>query len=94
MSFYFDWTYLMHGMDAMKMERDGAEKSSKQEFQFLLYTRAGESSRQNVYKKTNQTAIQPYLSLHVEKYIIQIALLSFLQLQPPRTKPSQAQVKS
>lgn len=32
MSFDFDWTYLMHGMDAMKMELDGAEKSSKQEF--------------------------------------------------------------
>lgn len=35
-NFYFDWTYAR--MDAMKMERDGAEKSSKQECELFLHT--------------------------------------------------------
>lgn len=36
MSFYFDWTYARDGCN--EMERDGAEKSSKQECELFLHT--------------------------------------------------------
>lgn len=79
-------------MDAMRWSDTGLRRVHVASKNFDSYTRADERSKQNVYKK-NQTAIQLYLLLHVEKYIIQVALLSFLQLQPPKkTKPSPSQV--
>lgn len=89
MSFDFDWTYARDGCN--EMERDGAEKGSKQECYSYCTHELMRARGRCFFLKKIQTAIQSYLSLHVEKYIIQVALLSFLQLQPPKkqAKPSQ-----
>lgn len=59
MSFDFDWTSARDGCN--EMELDGLRRVASKNVQvFLLYTRADESSRQNVYKN-NKSDCNPAL---------------------------------
>lgn len=79
----------MHGMDAMRWSETGLRRVASKNVNYS-YTRADESSRQNVYMKKKNIRLQSsptYLTFRCTlRNTGTVALLSFLQLQPPKNK--------
>lgn len=74
-----------------EMELDGLRRVASKNFNFYCTHELMRARGKCFFlkKKSDCNPALPDLSLHVEKYrYLTVALLSFLQLQPPTKKPS------